>query len=90
MPPPILGNVSAHPATYAGLSAVRRSLCLLVTVGCLMWNTAFPACYGRFGMSREDPVAAEKAHGEEAMAKVRLFAPMRKAVIGYWSGTRVC
>lgn len=55
-----------------------------------MWDTAFPACYDRFEMSGEGPVAAEKVNAEEDMAEGRLLFPMRKAVIGYWSGTRVC
>ena len=74
--------------THGLLNAIRSSLCVAATVGCLWASSA--AIQPTSAATGGDGPVATPANEEASMAKRGRFGPSRKAVIGYWSGTRVC
>ncbi len=72
------------------MNAVRRSLCLALAAASLFAGSiAGDVAQGHASCVNETSVSTQ-ATGEDALARGPRIAPSRKAVIGYWSGTRVC
>ena len=72
------------------MSAVRRTLCLAFAVASLFAGSTVGSSAQGPASSVEGTSVSTQATGGDALARGPRIAPSRKAVIGYWSGTRVC